>query len=232
MPPAAREAPDVNGHHRRGHHPGRHHVETGPGPISPGGSGRSDRLRHTVSVSRARPLRNSPLRQSGSRNGWLLQPGPPAGAFLHPNPGMLPTGCPQATIPGGLPPHTTPVPGPLKHVPASGQQRPARTAGAPTNSPDSPTRCSPPASRKRTPRQERRRQAPGQGPPEAHPPEKTLLLKRGKQPPSYSENTISEEGEQTGDPAEAVDLRPSENESWAASGSGTTPPTAAGAETW
>ena len=33
---------------------------------------------------------------------------PPAGAFLHPNPGMAPTGCPQAAIPGGLPSQTTP----------------------------------------------------------------------------------------------------------------------------
>ena len=32
--------------------PGRHHVEAEPGPIGPGGSGGSDHLRHTVSVSR------------------------------------------------------------------------------------------------------------------------------------------------------------------------------------
>ena len=36
-------------------HTGRHHVEAEPGPIGPGGSGGSDHLRHTVSVSRARP---------------------------------------------------------------------------------------------------------------------------------------------------------------------------------
>ena len=135
MPPAARETPDVNGHHRKGRHPGRHHVETGPGPTRPGGSGRSDHLRHTVSVSLARPLRNSPLRQAGSAAG---SSNPAArGAFLHPNPSMAPTGCPQAAIPGGLPPQTTPEPGPSKRGPASGPQRLARSAGVPPNSPAS-----------------------------------------------------------------------------------------------
>ena len=53
--------------------------------------------------------------------------------------------------------------------------------------------------------------APGQGPPEAHPPAKTLLLKRGKRSPSYIENTIRKEEKKTGDPAAAVDLRSGEN---------------------
>ena len=53
------------GRHRPGKNPGRdtggHHVEAEPGPIGPGGSGGSDHLRHTVSVSRARHRRNSHL---------------------------------------------------------------------------------------------------------------------------------------------------------------------------
>ena len=101
MPPAAREAPDVNSHHRRGCRPGRHHAQTGPGPSDPSGSDRSDHLRHTVSVSRARPLRNSPLRQSDSRNSWV-QPARPQERS------SIPTGYPQAAIPGGPAPQTTP----------------------------------------------------------------------------------------------------------------------------
>ena len=49
------------------------------------------------------------------------------------------------------------------------------------------------------------------GMPAAHPPAETLLLKRENRPPSYSENKIREEAEQSGDPAATVDLRSSEN---------------------
>ena len=136
--------------------PGRHHVETGPDPIRRGGSGRSDHLRHVVSVSRARLRRNSPLRQSGSRNGCVLQPGPPAGAFLHPNPSITPTGCPQAAISGRLPPQTTPdsrSPKTLRQLlhskvwPATSDQKRRRTAELPRFT----HKMLPPALRKRTP---------------------------------------------------------------------------------
>ena len=49
------------------------------------------------------------------------------------------------------------------------------------------------------------------GMPAAHPPAETLLLKRENRPPSYSENKIREEAEQSGNPAAAVDLRSGEN---------------------
>ena len=48
-------------HHRRGRHADHHHVQAEPGPIGAGGSGGSDHLRHTLSVSRARLRRNSHL---------------------------------------------------------------------------------------------------------------------------------------------------------------------------
>ena len=141
MPPAARETPDVNGHHVKGRHPGRHHVETGPGPIGPGGSGRSDHLRHTVPVSRARTLRNSPLRQSGPRNGWLLQPGRPR-SIPPSQPRHGPNRLPPARDFRRAPASNHPVPDPPKRgarfcPAASSQQRLARSTGAPPNSPAS-----------------------------------------------------------------------------------------------
>ena len=66
--------------------------------------------------------------------------------------------APRPRFPAGSRLKPPQIPGPSERgaslCPAtSGQQRPARSAGAPPNPPASPTRCSPPALRKRTPRQ-------------------------------------------------------------------------------
>ncbi len=129
----------------------------------------------------------------------LCPPTPPAGAFFHPNPSMAPTGCPQAAIPGRLPPQTTPDTRPLKtrrqllHSNVQPEAQ-AHRRTHPLHPQDAPRRRSPPALRKRTPRQGSPCPAPGQGPPEAHPPAKTLLLKRGKRSPSYIEKRYAKRG--------------------------------------
>ena len=114
-----------------GRHPSRHHVEAGPGPIDPGGIGRSDHLRHTVSVSWARLRQNSPLRQSDSSNGRLLQPAargslPPSQPRDGPN--QLPPGGDSRRAPASYHPSTRPLKTRPSIWPAASGEKRRRTA--------------------------------------------------------------------------------------------------------
>ena len=149
-------------------------------------------------MSRARLRPNSPLRQSGPRNGWVLQPGPARGSLppsqpRH-NPNRLLPGRDSRRAPASNHPR---YPVPKNPAPASAQQSPAGSAGTPPTSPASPTRCSPPAFPTGAPETHasQRHKHPDKSPPEATPSAETLLLKRENQPPGYIENTIRKEGE-------------------------------------
>ena len=50
--PGKNQGRHPGGHHQRDRHTGRHHIQAGPGPVGPGRSLGSDRLRNTVPVSR------------------------------------------------------------------------------------------------------------------------------------------------------------------------------------
>ena len=111
-PPGLPERPRISGPHSPGPAKGES-ASSGRNSFRPSGSGRSDHLRHTVSVSRAR-LRQNPLSDSRAPTGWILQPGRPREPSSTPTPAWPQPVAPRPRFPAGSRLKPPRIPGPPK----------------------------------------------------------------------------------------------------------------------